>query len=146
MIFIPLWQRLMVALVVAGAILFAMPNLFYSRVEMSNDARTSIEEGISSADIEAQASVWPSWLPSRLINLGLDLRGGAHLLAEVQVCLSVAVVSGSVGAESSTLRLRLTIITGSLPTWNVVDPSGTSATPNHRHSTLNRQTSTTAEG
>ena len=85
MIFIPLWQRLMVAVVVAAAILFAMPNLFYSRVEMSNDARTSIEEGISSAEIEAEASVWPSWLPSRLINLGLDLRGGAHLLAEVQV-------------------------------------------------------------
>ena len=28
---------------------------------------------------------WPDWLPSGLVNLGLDLRGGAHLLAEVQV-------------------------------------------------------------
>ena len=28
---------------------------------------------------------WLSFLPSSLVNLGLDLRGGAHLLAEVQV-------------------------------------------------------------
>jgi preprotein translocase subunit SecD len=28
---------------------------------------------------------WPSFLPSALVNLGLDLRGGAHLLAEVRV-------------------------------------------------------------
>ena len=31
------------------------------------------------------AAQWPSYLPSSLVNLGLDLRGGAHLLAEVQV-------------------------------------------------------------
>jgi preprotein translocase subunit SecD len=29
--------------------------------------------------------MWPEWLPSGLVNLGLDLRGGAHLLAEVKV-------------------------------------------------------------
>jgi preprotein translocase subunit YajC len=28
---------------------------------------------------------WPEFLPSTLVNLGLDLRGGAHLLAEVAV-------------------------------------------------------------
>jgi preprotein translocase subunit SecD len=85
MIFIPLWQRLMVAAVVAAAILFAVPNLFYSRVEQANDARTSIEAGVTSPELEAESSLWPSWMPSGLINLGLDLRGGAHLLAEVQV-------------------------------------------------------------
>jgi len=30
-------------------------------------------------------SAWPGILPATLVNLGLDLRGGAHLLAEVQV-------------------------------------------------------------
>ena len=30
-------------------------------------------------------ALWPGWMPSGLVNLGLDLRGGAHLLAEVQV-------------------------------------------------------------
>ena len=34
---------------------------------------------------EQQAAIdgWPSWMPNGLVNLGLDLRGGAHLLAEV---------------------------------------------------------------
>jgi preprotein translocase subunit SecD len=85
MIFIPLWQRLMVAVVIAAAILFSLPNLFYERVERANDAQASIAEGIASPELEADASLWPTWLPSGLINLGLDLRGGAHLLAEVQV-------------------------------------------------------------
>jgi preprotein translocase subunit SecD len=34
---------------------------------------------------EEDLAAWPSFLPSFLVNLGLDLRGGAHLLAEVQV-------------------------------------------------------------
>ncbi|HVG47363.1 MAG TPA: protein translocase subunit SecD, partial [Rubellimicrobium sp.] len=79
------WQRLMVAVVVVAAILLAVPNLFYSRVEQANDARASIDAGITSPELEGEASLWPSWMPSGLINLGLDLRGGAHLLAEVQV-------------------------------------------------------------
>jgi preprotein translocase subunit SecD len=41
--------------------------------------------GITNAQVEADASLWPSFLPSGLVNLGLDLRGGAHLLAEVKV-------------------------------------------------------------
>src|SRR5215468_11632158 len=27
---------------------------------------------------------WPSWLPSKQLNLGLDLRGGAHLLLSME--------------------------------------------------------------
>lgn len=30
-----------------------------------------------------QVATWPNWLPKRQISLGLDLRGGAHLLLEV---------------------------------------------------------------
>jgi len=85
MLFIPLWQRLTIIIVIVGAFLFAMPNLFYERVERANDAQASIEQGISDDALVAQASDWPSWLPAGLVNLGLDLRGGAHLLAEVQV-------------------------------------------------------------
>ena len=33
--------------------------------------------------LQERADAWPSFLPSSLVNLGLDLRGGAHLLAEV---------------------------------------------------------------
>ncbi len=67
-------------------IAFATPNLFYSQVEQANDARATIEAtGVATPELEAAASEWPSFLPSSLVNLGLDLRGGAHLLAEVHV-------------------------------------------------------------
>ncbi len=41
--------------------------------------------GVATPEQEAAVALWPDWLPSGLVNLGLDLRGGAHLLAEVQV-------------------------------------------------------------
>ena len=65
--------------------LFAMPNGFYNRVESVNDARMQLENGNDTPEIISQASNWPSFLPSALVNLGLDLRGGAHLLARVRV-------------------------------------------------------------
>ncbi|SIO28796.1 preprotein translocase subunit SecD [Rhodovulum sp. ES.010] len=80
-----LWKRLTIwALVLAGLVL-AMPNTFYSRVEGHNDAVKAIEIQGATPQLEAQRAAWPGWLPSGLVNLGLDLRGGAHLLAEVQV-------------------------------------------------------------
>ena len=33
--------------------------------------------------MQAAEAEWPGWLPSRLVNLGLDLRGGAYVLVEV---------------------------------------------------------------
>jgi protein-export membrane protein SecD len=85
MLHIPLWQRISIWLICLVGILFALPNGFYSRVEQSNDARATIEQGLSTPELEEQAALWPSFIPSGLVNLGLDLRGGAHLLAEVQV-------------------------------------------------------------
>ncbi len=85
MLQIDTWKRVLIwALVVAGLVL-AAPNLFYNRVESHNDAVKAIEAQGSTAEREAQASAWPTWLPSDLVNLGLDLRGGAHLLAEVRL-------------------------------------------------------------
>ncbi|MFD1511201.1 protein translocase subunit SecD [Lacimonas salitolerans] len=82
---IDLWKRLVIWTVVAVGLLLALPNGFYTRVETSNDARAALEAGGVAEGLEEQASRWPSFLPSGLVNLGLDLRGGAHLLAEVQV-------------------------------------------------------------
>ncbi|MEM6489537.1 MAG: protein translocase subunit SecD, partial [Pseudomonadota bacterium] len=59
----PLWKRLCVVVTILVGLAFAAPNLF------SEQARQSI----------------PSWLPSAGVNLGLDLRGGAHVLLESQV-------------------------------------------------------------
>jgi preprotein translocase subunit SecD len=67
------------------ALLFAVPNLFYDRVERHNDAVAMMDAGQASAALHDARSGWPAFLPSFLVNLGLDLRGGAHLLAEVRV-------------------------------------------------------------
>ena len=79
-----LWKRLLIWSICLSGLAFAMPNAFYSRVESWNDARAAIEQADGAA-ATAQPSGWVGWLPSDLVNLGLDLRGGAHLLAEVQV-------------------------------------------------------------
>ncbi|MFY0596133.1 MAG: protein translocase subunit SecD [Cognatishimia sp.] len=85
MLQIALWKRVLIWSVCALGLLLAMPNAFYPRVEAHNDATASIESGFSGNGLEEQAAMWPSYLPSSLVNLGLDLRGGAHLLAEVRV-------------------------------------------------------------
>jgi preprotein translocase subunit SecD len=87
MLQIPLWKRVIIfGLCVLGVIMTA-PNLFYAQVETHNDAVAAVEAAGGAATPEQTAAIaeWPSFLPSNLLNLGLDLRGGAHLLAEVQV-------------------------------------------------------------
>ncbi len=83
MLHIPLWRRLLIILVCVAGVGLAVPNLFYGQVERHNDAVKQIDGGLSTPELEADAALWPSFLPSGLVNLGLDLRGGAHLLAEV---------------------------------------------------------------
>ncbi|MYZ47362.1 protein translocase subunit SecD [Propylenella binzhouense] len=62
MLYFQRWKiALILAVVLAGAIA-ALPNLFPA----------------------SSVANWPSWLPNRQIVLGLDLRGGAHLLLEVE--------------------------------------------------------------
>ncbi|CUJ89540.1 preprotein translocase subunit SecD [Ruegeria denitrificans] len=85
MLQIDTWKRVLIWSVCVIGLLMALPNAFYTRVEQSNDAKASIELGIDTPEMQAQAAQWPNWLPSSLVNLGLDLRGGAHLLAEVKV-------------------------------------------------------------
>jgi len=86
MLQIPLWNRLLIAAVLLAGLSFALPNLFYERVERHNDARAEMSAtGASTDDIADGMAAWPGFLPSTLVNLGLDLRGGAHLLAEVRV-------------------------------------------------------------
>jgi preprotein translocase subunit SecD len=86
MLQIPLWNRLFILLVLLAGLSFAFPNFFYERVERHNDAVAEMElEGIETEELLADQAMWPDYLPSTLVNLGLDLRGGAHLLAQVQV-------------------------------------------------------------
>ncbi|KNG95371.1 protein translocase subunit SecD [Pseudaestuariivita atlantica] len=89
MLQIDLWKRILIWLMVAFGLLLALPNAFYDRVERYNDAQAVLIDETAGAEaraaVEGDAGLWPSFLPSSLVNLGLDLRGGAHLLAEVQV-------------------------------------------------------------
>lgn len=85
MLQIDLWKRVVIWLVCVTGLLLALPNGFYTRVEQSNDAAAEIIAKGDTAERQALVDQWPSFLPSSLVNLGLDLRGGAHLLAEVQV-------------------------------------------------------------
>lgn len=87
MLQIPLWKRVIIAGLCALGVYTAIPNLFYATVEPHNDAVAAVEaaKGVATPEQAAAVAGWPSWMPSGLVNLGLDLRGGAHLLAEVQV-------------------------------------------------------------
>lgn len=57
------WKVVLVAVATVLGILFALPNLLSP----------------------AQREALPGWMPSRTINLGLDLRGGSSLLLEVDI-------------------------------------------------------------
>ena len=86
MLRIDAWKRIVILGVCLFGLALALPNLFYARVEAHNDAATALERGaVATPEIETGLARWPEILPSGLVNLGLDLRGGAHLLAEVQL-------------------------------------------------------------
>ncbi|WP_375265065.1 protein translocase subunit SecD [Planktotalea sp.] len=85
MLQIDLWKRVVIWALCALGLLLAVPNAFYSKVEQHNDGLAAIEVSGNSPERDAMVALWPTFLPSGLVNLGLDLRGGAHLLAEVKV-------------------------------------------------------------
>ncbi|MDJ0945246.1 MAG: protein translocase subunit SecD [Kiloniellales bacterium] len=68
MVQIPKWQVILAAVVVLLGLAYASPN--------------AVERDLTQ-DI-------PSWLPSKKINLGLDLRGGSYLLMEVKLEAALA--------------------------------------------------------
>ena len=86
MLQIDLWKRILIVAMCVIGLFLALPNAFYTRVETHNDALKALSAAGQADQTSAAVSTdWPGFLPSALVNLGLDLRGGAHLLAEVQV-------------------------------------------------------------
>lgn len=67
MIHIAPWKKILVLIVCALGFLYAAPNV------ISPNARDWVGQNL------------PGWAPSKTVNLGLDLRGGAHLLYDVKV-------------------------------------------------------------
>ena len=86
MLHFPIWKQALIWFICLAGLVFALPNAFYSKVEQHNDALVSLESGLpETPDLIAARDGWPSYLPTDLVNLGLDLRGGAHVLVEVNV-------------------------------------------------------------
>ncbi len=84
------WKKALIALILVFGFFATLPNFFYSSVQTANEARDRVEALTRAgetppADLAEKASLWPSWLPSGLVNLGLDLQGGSHFLLEVQL-------------------------------------------------------------
>ncbi len=67
MVQIPRWKIFLILAVCCYGFAYSSPNM------VGADARTYMQENLS------------SWLPHKTVNLGLDLRGGAHLLYQVDM-------------------------------------------------------------
>lgn len=90
MLYFSLWKKtLVIGLCLIGMVL-AAPDLFYDRADTAALARAQIAKLEKNQqpvpqELRDEAALWPSFLPPDVINLGLDLRGGAHLLVEVKI-------------------------------------------------------------
>lgn len=86
MLHFPMWKQTLIWIICLAGLVFAMPNAFYTKVELHNDAVAALEKGeAETPELLAAREAWPDYLPNELVNLGLDLRGGAHVLVEVNV-------------------------------------------------------------
>jgi SecD/SecF fusion protein len=92
MLYFPTWQKIAIVAICLLGFLYALPNVWYQRADTAARAQAAIEAGRYGAGgqpdlatLESQAALWPDWLPGGVVNLGLDLRGGVHLLVDVQV-------------------------------------------------------------
>lgn len=90
MLYFAPWKKAVMAFFVFLGLWTTFPNFFYESVNASNLANEEIAQAVQrgeepSAELEAQAARWPSWMASGLVNLGLDLQGGSHFLLEAQV-------------------------------------------------------------
>jgi preprotein translocase subunit SecD len=103
------WKIIVIFAVVAAGFLFAVPNLM----------------------TKSQRAALPSWLPNKAMNLGLDLRGGSHLLLEVDLKsvfrerLSNLVQSMRVELRKERIPYRNIGIAADVASVTIIDPDKT---------------------
>ncbi|HET7410566.1 MAG TPA: protein translocase subunit SecD, partial [Paracoccaceae bacterium] len=92
MLYFAPWKKVAIIAICLIGIVFALPNVWYERADTAARAEAAIEAGRYGgenqpdlATLQRQAGLWPDWLPGKVVNLGLDLRGGVHMLVDVQV-------------------------------------------------------------
>lgn len=90
MLYFSLWKKtLVIGLCLIGMVLAAPISSMIVRIRLRSPGRRSpnwrrIQQPVPQ-ELRDEAALWPSFLPPDVINLGLDLRGGAHLLVEVKI-------------------------------------------------------------
>ena len=118
MIQIANWNKILIAVICALGLLYAIPNFL---------------------DEELLAGV-PGWLPGKQINLGLDLQGGSHLLLEVET--DKVIKERLESMEDSTRRMlraakvlyRGLNVQGKSVVFHLRDPSNTETVKNELES------------
>ena len=104
MLYFAPWKKLLILGICLLGIVFSLPNIWYEAADGAARAQAAIEAGRYQeseqfanapakereklpklADLEAVADQWPGWAPPGVVSLGLDLRGGVHLLVAVQM-------------------------------------------------------------
>lgn len=94
MIRLPTWKIVFVLIMCIGAFAYSAPNL------------------MNKEQAEAWQAKVPSWLPSKTVNLGLDLQGGSHLMLEVGLDVTLRDNAendlGAARTELRTLKLATT--------------------------------------
>ena len=83
MLYFSRWKSILIWLVVAMGVLFALPNILTQR----------------------QLEAMPGWLPDRPMTLGLDLQGGSYILLEIDRASLVTARLNSV-RDDAQLQLR----------------------------------------
>ena len=79
----PIWKIIIILLPCLWGVYSFSPHFFYSQVEKYNDLKKT--EKFKTDNQHPEKLLWYDWAPSNLVNLGLDLRGGAHVLVEVNL-------------------------------------------------------------
>ena len=79
----PIWKIIIILLPCLWGVYSFSPHFFYSQVEKYNDFKKT--ENFKTYNQSPEKLLWYDWAPSNLVNLGLDLRGGAHVLVEVNL-------------------------------------------------------------
>ena len=79
----PIWKIIIILLPCLWGVYSFSPHFFYSQVEKYNDFKKT--ENLKTDNQSPEKLLWYDWAPSNLVNLGLDLRGGAHVLVEVNL-------------------------------------------------------------
>ena len=79
----PTWKMIIILLPCLWGVYSFSPHFFYSQVEKYNDFNKT--ENFKTDNQSPEKLLWYDWAPSNLVNLGLDLRGGAHVLVEVNL-------------------------------------------------------------